>query len=507
MAAPNVLFILTDQHVADSIGCYGDAICRTPHIDALARRGVRFTNAYCATPICSPARASLQTGLLPSHHGIQTNIYTRGCMVHELPDHPTLLPRRLQSLGYQTGYTGKWHMGFGPDKRSHPEYQHHIRATPMLDRFDLPPCVPSTLGYEGDDFPGHGGVGMETPQYRDYLKRNQIELRRRKVFDYYPDTFEILSGTQSTVTAMLTSNAIDHTARFAERGRPWFYMLNYWGPHAPYHASTEFLDLYRNIDMPPWPSFMEELRDKPQVHHAHRTETTAHWTWREFEQIVRMYYASVTEIDHHIGRLLGSLEASGQLANTLVIFSADHGDSLGTHRGLTDKSLFMYEQTNRIPLVIAAPDGARAGETENRFVGTCDLYSTILETAGLDRADAELDGRSLVPLLLNEPTDWRDSIVTESAGLDFLQISQRAIRWARYKYVFNAGDTDELYDLSTDPHEMTNLANRPAHTELLQVGRQKLEAWMIAHNDGLLERYRRIRGLVPRIDRATLSNR
>ncbi len=510
MIQPNILFILTDQHWTGSIGCYGSTQCQTPNIDRLAREGKRFDNAYCITPICTPARASLQTGLFPSHHGMQTNIYTRGCMIHELPDHPTLLSRRLQQLGYQIGYTGKWHLGFGENRESQGEYQHHIRATPSLDRVRLEGCLPSTIGYEGEDYPGHGGCGSHTRQFREYLKRIGIPQTRRVVHDRYPEIYEVTSGPETVVSHMLTDQAIAQTDRFIDRGRPWFYMLNYWGPHAPYHASTPFLDLYRHLKIEPWPSFNENVSSKPAIHHAHRTETTARWAWPEFEEMVRMYYAAVSEIDANIGRLLSHLESRGVLNDTLVIFSADHGDALGVHRGLTDKSLFMYEETNRIPLIIRGPQNKNAGgagsipkpgTAEERFVGTCDLYSTILETAGLPRSESELDGRSLVPLLHNEPADWRERIVTESAGLDFLQASQRAVRWGHWKYVFNVGETDELYDLSQDPYELRNLAHESAHAGRLHEGRMVLAGWMSEHNDGLLERFSRMRGLVPRIDR------
>lgn len=510
MHRPNILFILTDQHWTGSIGCYGSAHCRTPHIDRLAREGRRFDNAYCITPICTPARASLQTGLFPSHHGMQTNIYTRGCMIHELPDHPTLLSRRLQQLGYQIGYTGKWHLGFGEGRESHGEYQHHIRATPMLDRVRLDGCLPSTVGYEGEDYPGHGGCGSHTRQFREHLHRLGRPQTRRVVHDRYPEIYEVTSGPETVVSHMLTDQAIDLTTQFIDQGRPWFYMLNYWGPHAPYHASTPFLDLYRDLSIEPWPSFREDVSQKPALHHAHRTETTAHWDWTQFQEMVRMYYAAVSEIDANIGRLLQSLESRGVLDDTLVIFSADHGDALGVHRGLTDKSLFMYEETNRIPLIIRSPRSRSAtshqlvpgeGGSDSRFVGTCDLYSTILESAGMPRADAELDGRSLVPLLRDEPVTWREQIVTESAGLDFLQASQRAVRWADWKYVFNVGETDELYDLSRDPHEMHNLASVACFADRLREGRARLANWMTTHNDGLLERFSRMRGLVDRIDR------
>jgi arylsulfatase A-like enzyme len=154
----------------------------------------------------------------------------------------------------------------------------------------------------------------------------------------------------------------------------------------------------------------------------------------------------------------------------------------------------MYEETNRIPLIIKEPAPVhRAGQTESAFVGTCDLYSTILDYAGLPAREAERDGTSLRPLIEGSVEDWRECIVTEGFGLDFLQHSQRALRWRNFKYVFNAGGPDELYDLSSDPHEMHNLVFDPSRTDLLREAREKLEAWMTAHRDGLRERFHRLR--------------
>jgi arylsulfatase A-like enzyme len=497
MSQPNILFILTDQQMAGTLGCYGSRICQTPHADSLAAEGVKFTNAYAACPICTPARASIQTGLYPFRHGMQSNIYTRGCMVHELPDTPALLSRRLQSLGYSTGYTGKWHMGFGDQADGHPEFEGHVADVPHLREARGKGTLPSTIGYEGNDFPGHGGAGTHTPQYAAWLKENKIDLRTRSVLDYYPHTFEVLSGSESTVSWFLADQAMEHMRQFAERDQPFFYMLNFWGPHSPYHASTEYVDLYRDVPIPPWPSFEADQAEKPSIHQAHRTENLRYWDWSQFETCLRYYYASVTEIDAQVGRILDFLRQSGLAEDTLIIFAADHGDSLGIHRGLADKSLFMYEETNRIPLIIHDPaNSVRNGEAEAGFAGSCDLYSTVLDYAGGDLAAVERDGRSLRPLIEGTADDWRDCMVTESSGIDHLLFSQRALRYQNYKYVFNCGDCDELYDLKSDPHELINLVNVPEKADLVHDLRLRLDAWMTAHGDGLQERFRRLRNLV-----------
>ncbi len=492
MNRPNILFIQTDQHLATTLGCYGSTLCDTPHIDALAAEGLLFHNAYASSPICTPARASLHTGLYPSKHGLQTNIYTPGCMIHELPDHPSLLGRRLGQLGYKAGFTGKWHLGFGDDRRNQEEYQAHIRAVPTLDWQNLDGALPSRRGFVGDDFPGHGGIGIDTPQYKAYLAERGLTLNLKRWLNEYPYNWEILSGKESSVSYFLTEQALSHIAGFCDQDAPFCYLLNFWGPHGPYHAPTEYLDRYRDLKIPQWASWDEEQSGKPSIHNAHRTETTMDWKWEAFQNLIRTYFAAVTEIDDQVGRLVAFLKKRGVYDNTLIIFCADHGDSLGVHKGLTDKSLFMYEETNRIPLILRAPagDDAHRGEVEDRFVGTCDLYSTILDFAGLPPGDANLDGCSLRPLIEGTPVAWRDEIVTEASGIDFLAYSQRALRWSHFKYVFNAGGPDELYDLGKDPYEMRNLVQEKP--ELLREGRQRLDAWMERQDDGLLERFRRL---------------
>jgi arylsulfatase A-like enzyme len=491
---PNILVIQTDQQMAATLGCYGATICRTPNLDALAHDGVLFTNAYASSPVSAPARASLHTGYLPSKHGITTNIYTPGCSVHELPDHPSLLGRRLQQLGYQTGFTGKWHLGFGDNRREHPEYRAHVKAMPVLDWTDAPGALPSTRGWTGDDFPGHGGIGLDTPPYRAWLQKCGRKLTIQKHLEPYPHNWEITSGRDTSVTFFLTEQALGHMDAFAADGRPFCYLLNYWGPHGPYTAPTEYLDLYRNAAIPPWPSWDETQTEKPSIHNAHRTETTAGWSWEDYEKLVRTYFAAITEIDDQVGRLIAFLKERGLYDNTLIVFCSDHGDSLGVHGGLTDKTLFMYEETNRIPLIVKEPaPNHRAGAMEDAFVGTCDLYSTILDYAGVSAPDRDRDGTSLRPLIEDSTSEWRDSIVTEGFGLDFLQHSQRALRWSHYKYVFNAGGPDELYDLAVDPHEMRNLVFDPGSASLLRRAREKLDTWMTDHNDRLRERFRRLR--------------
>ena len=159
---PNIILILTDQHRLSAVGCYGQTPCQTPNIDRLASEGVRFETAYTVCPVCSPARATIMTGLYPQKHGIYSNIYNLGNSVHELPDNPDLLSRRLQSAGYRCGYTGKWHLGEG----GHGRYGLSDSA-----------ALPRNRGFEGQSLPGHGGGGFRYSEYQHYLKDNGLSHR------------------------------------------------------------------------------------------------------------------------------------------------------------------------------------------------------------------------------------------------------------------------------------------------------------------------------------------
>lgn len=488
---PNILFIFTDQHRVDTLGCYGSAVCRTPHLDALAAQSVVFERAYTVCPLCTPARASVQTGLYPSHHGMTGNIYCPGCMVHELPDVPLLLSRRMQKQDYSLGYTGKWHLGMDGAA----ELQCHALQS-LLPTCPPKGTLPSDVGYEADDFPGHGDGGLRFPQFRQYLHDAGLELQwKGKDPTRHPGRFaEVVSPIQSTVEYYLTERAIQSIDRLAARSQPFFFSLHHWGPHAPYLAPTEYLDLYRQAQLPPWPNFRDTGEGKPSIHNFKRVQPAQRGDWSAFQEQIRHYYAYTTFIDAQIGRLVDHLKQSGLYDDTVIIFSADHGESLGIHGGLEDKSIFMYEETVRIPLLIKPARSNARGRREEHFAVTTDLYSTILDYAGANLGDYPCDGRSLVPWVQGRSADdWPDCAVTEGSGISPVLFSQRAIRWGDWKYVFNCGDLDELYDLAADPYEMANLACDAAHEPQLLDMRRRLSQWMAQHRDPLLPAFAKLR--------------
>jgi arylsulfatase A-like enzyme len=461
---PNILLILTDQHRLSALSCYGETPCRTPHIDGLAAQGVRFETAYTACPVCSPARATVMTGLYPHAHGICSNVHNLGSSVHELSDGPDLLSRRLQSAGYRLGYTGKWHLG-----------------TERTDAFGSPvtPCLPKDVGFEGQNFPGHGGGGFGYDEYKRYLADHGWEHR----VDLLDETGQRGGGTlagpvESTVPYFLTQHSIDRLDEFRAGDGPFFLWHNFWGPHGPYYATREYVDLYRDVPIPEWPNYGWPARSIPGPHWNKIHPRAERMTWRDWEEQIRYYYAFTSMIDDQIGRLLAHLDATGLAEDTVVIFAADHGETLGSHGGLTDKGFHHFEETHRIPMMARFPDGRWAGRVVDGhgFASLADLYPTILDLAGAE-APAGRHGASLLPWLQGDEAG-RDEAVTEFCGVNDIALTQRTLRWRDWKYGYNCSGPDELYDLAADPAETRNLIDHVDSREVARELRQRLLAWM-----------------------------
>jgi len=479
MTRANLILVLTDQHRLSAIGAYGDTPCRTPHIDRLAAEGVLFERAYTTCPVCSPARASILTGLYPHAHGVTTNIRQISCAVHALEDRPTLLPRRLQAHGYQTGYLGKWHLGT------------ESRAT-FAGR--SPSSLPRDFGFVGHNVPGHGGAGYRTDAYIDWLRSKGQTLHIRDWAEHtrrIRPAFGILDMPDDcTVPAFLVDSAIQLIDDFKPNSEPFYLALNFWGPHAPYHATERHLAPYREIDIPPWPNFDWDSRGTPGPHHY-----KIHWdkealTWDDWAMALRYYYARVSMIDEQIGRLYGHLQASGLLENTAILFAADHGETLGSHGGLLDKGWHHFEETHRIPLIIRMPGATSGGVRIPDFASLADIYPTLLDLARIDPPGTMLHGRSLMPYLQGQADEPRSRIVTEFLGHGSIATCMKSLRLERWKYGYNLTFDDELYDLENDPHETVNLASDPGYRDALEDARGHLEDWMVETRDPALRMFR-----------------
>jgi arylsulfatase A-like enzyme len=475
---PNILLIFTDQHRLSAVGAYGETPCKTPNLDRLAREGVRFERAYTTCPVCSPARGTVMTGLFPHAHGVTSNVHNLGCNVSELRDRPALLSRRLEAAGYSLGYSGKWHLG-----------------TDRQQAYGAPnePSLPKDVGFEGQNFPGHGGGGFKYPEYQEYLARHGFEHKVRPWAEPTRQVWpagELEGPVESTVPYFLAEHTISQIDRFRRRGRPFFLWHNFWGPHGPYYVPREFIDAYRNVPIPRWANFDWASRETPGPHHAKIHPHRERLTWDDWQTTIRYYYAFTTLIDSQIGRILEHLERTGELDRTVVVFTADHGETLGSHGGLTDKGWHHFEETHRIPWIVRFPRRKGAGAVRTEFVSLADLYPTLLDLAGASWDRDAVHGRSLLPLIREEATSWRESVVVEFGGVNQLAATQRTLRHGDLKYGYNACCRDELYDLAADPHETVNRIDDPSYREAASQMRRRLADWMARHGDPVSYRFK-----------------
>ena len=276
---PNILFIFTDQHRLSAVGAYGVTPCMTPRIDELAREGTLFTNAYTTCPVCSPARGSIMTGLFPHAHGMTTNIHGQACAVHELDDRPQLLSRRLEDAGYALGYSGKWHLGTDQTSAFHGRNR---------------PCLPRDVGFEGQNFPGHGNGGHGFAEYKSYLSNRGLRHKIRPWSEktsrlWFMDQVE--GPAESTIPYFLAESSIALMEELRRRDGPYFLWHNFWGPHAPFYVPASYLDRYRDVEIPPWPNYEWPSRTIPGSHRMVIHPDHERLFWDDWATAIRYYYA------------------------------------------------------------------------------------------------------------------------------------------------------------------------------------------------------------------------
>jgi arylsulfatase A-like enzyme len=438
---PNILFIMVDEMRWDALGAAGHPIVKTPNLDRLARQGVLFENAYTVAPVCSPARATAFTGRYAHVHGVTTNA---------VPANPgeVYLPSILRHYGYHTAISGKLHYApreyaFGFDQfwsfsseGPAPEkgYNEFLRK-----KYGSPakwPIVPGTCPWPDD------------PLGRDV-----------GVFKHAPDDFE---------TDWITDRALDYLRSRKASPQPWFLFTSYLKPHSPSVEPERYLRMYdpRSIPLPKLPPNAREIRA------AQRDRARRHYV--DDPEMIRVmsaaYYGAITHVDEHVGKLLDELERLGMAGNTLVLFTADHGNMLGDH-GRWFKGI-MYEGSSHVPLLWRAPQGAseNRGHREPKIVENTDLLPSILETAGIPVPE-RVQGSSFLKLTRGDPA-WKDRA--------FAQLATAMVRTPEWKLIDNSQDlsgTFELYDMRNDPKEERNLAGEARHRDRVRYFGEQLTAW------------------------------
>jgi arylsulfatase A-like enzyme len=457
----NLLFLMTDQHRVDTLGAYGNALARTPHLDELARTGTRFDRWYTPTAICTPARASLLTGQAPFRHKVLANQERNVGYLEDLPDGAFTFPVALREKGYNCGLIGKWHAG---TERTPADYG---LAGPHLPGWHNPVEHEDYLAYLKDhDLPPYEITGRIRGTLPNGGPGNLLAARLQQPVEA---TFEYYMATR----------AIEMLRRYAAAPEPFYLGVHFFGPHLPYIVPDSYFDMVDPATVPLPKSIAETFEGKPPVQRNY----SAHWTFdtmpiEETRKLIAVYWGYVTLIDEQIGRILAEMEALGLRDDTAVFFTCDHGEFTGSHR-LHDKGPAMYEDIYRTPGIVRVP-GAAPG-VRDEFVSLLDCTATMLDLAGLPQ-DRAVDSRSLLPLVRGEEPEWQQDIVAEFHGHHF-PYPQRMLREDRYKLVVNPDSTNELYDLAIDPDELLNIYHHPEMADVRHRMLRRLYTLLVERGD------------------------
>ncbi len=437
---PNIVFIMTDDHAAHALSCYGSKINQTPNLDRIAREGMRFENCFCTNALCAPSRAVILTGKYSHLNGLRDN-------VDKFDNTQQTFPKLLQKVGYQTALVGKWHLKTDPTG---------------FDYWNI--------------LPGQG-------EYHDPV---MIEMGEKKKREGY-------------VTDLITDATIDFIEK-RDPERPFCVMYHHKAPHRRWEPDEKHATMYADVEFPLPETFDDDYATRTSAAHNAEMRIDTHLEpqdvklpipeglspaelkrWK-YQRYMEDYLRCVASVDDNVGRFLDYLDTAGLAENTVVMYTSDQGFFLGDH-GWFDKR-FMYEESLRMPLLVRFPGEVAPGSVAEAFVQNVDFGPTFLDFAGV-AVPEDMQGRSIRPILNGKtPEDWRQSVYYQYFEFPAVHMVRRhyGIRTDRYKLIhFHSGpqeaplDEWELYDLDTDPHELNNLYNAPDRAELIKELTAQLE--------------------------------
>ena len=438
---PNVLLITTDDLRADLPGFAGGP-AKTPNLDRLRGSSVYFANAMTTTGLCSPARAALFTGRWGHRTGVDDNVRVWHSRNTGLDVQQSTIMEWTRSDDYLTGFVGKWHLGGdGPFRREKEAGYYGIsNRRPDFDRVKR--------YYDMDNTP------KEKPRY--YAVRGET----------YEDT-EASRKVARGITFLRDATEVD---------KPFFLALNFNAPHPPYQPPAEYVEMYdyREVGLPA--SLDDPFKNKPLYQKAimwpwHDVGHMSHDDWRK---TIAYAQADLSVIDHGVGKLLDAVRANGFWENTIIIFVSDQGSMLGEH-GLYDKGPYSYDELMRIPLLVRIPNVNP--KRISRQVSLIDVTKTLVDVMSLAPVqDPPVDSRTLMPLINHGNSAWEgpDEAFYRYEWYNGRWFGVRTIRTPRYKYSWNPAGPDEMYDLKKDPHEITNVVNKPSYREECKRLQQRL---------------------------------
>ncbi|OON94265.1 MAG: hypothetical protein ATN31_03910 [Candidatus Epulonipiscioides saccharophilum] len=440
---PNIIFILTDDQGAWALNCAGNTDVKTPNLDRLAAQGIMFNNFYCASPVCSAARASIVTGRMPSAHGIHDWLNGGSVDTDKYPnmkDSPQFKKpdkaieylegqntyiEELAKNGYTCALSGKWHLG------------NNALAKPGFTKwFAL----------------GHGGCS-----YRDADICENGEFFRSH--EYVTDT--------------ITNRALEFLEEFKEdANKPFYLSVHYTAPHTPWEAKEhpeEYINLYSDCEFNATPIL--------PVHKNQINTCAVGDTMAKRRECLTGYYAAISAMDYNVGKILDFLENNSMLENTAIIFTADNGMNLGQHgvwgKGNGTYPPNMYDSSVKVPFIISGPFIKNENSVCNLAASHFDIFQTILDIAHVDYKNNEFQpGHSFYPALTGENLEENNVYMFDEYGF------VRMIRSDKYKLVYRYGNFEcELYDLGADPDETVNLYNNEEYLEIQNDLKSQLEDW------------------------------
>lgn len=436
---PNIVFILIDDLRWDELGIAGHPFIQTPHIDRIGREGARFRNAFMTTPLCSPSRASFLTGQYAHTHGITDNV-DRSAASHQL----ITFPRLLHDAGYATAFIGKWHMGNDDTPR------------PGFDRWV---SFKGQGTYTNPPINEDGKAVQPSGYITDILSNYAVDFIRRR----HDKPFLVWLAHKAIHPEVTQNNdgSVDLTK--SELFLP----------------AERHKNLYAGKTIPHRPNYGRAPKDKPALQRQIGNLPPLGAATATSDEAILGRQRTLAAIEEGVGEILRALKETGQLDNTVIVFTSDNGYFYGEH-GLSVERRLAYEESIRMPLLVRYPKAIKADTVRDEFALNIDLAPTLLELAGVAVPRA-MEGRSLVPLLKGQRTAWRNSFLieyyTDKVFPRMLQMGYQAVRNARWKYIhyLELHGMDELYDLKRDPYERKNLIAEPGAAKALTAMKRELE--------------------------------
>ena len=421
----NLLIVHTDEQHFNTLGCYGGRIVETPNVDWLASNGAICTSFYATTPVCSPSRAAFVSGRYPHHTPVVTNNIP-------LDDRIVTFAHILAKQGYATGYAGKWHL----DGAGKPQWEPERKFGFADNRFMFNR--------------GHWKKMEDTPTGPRVAARNRKDQPSYAVAE---------ADEKSFTTDWLTDKAVDFIK--LNKDKPFCYMVSLPDPHGPNTVRAPYDTMYDNVDVPIPATFHKTPEQTPKWGAKDKKLTEA-----SLRRIMPQYYGMVKCIDDNLGRLLDTLRQNGLIDNTIVVFTADHGDLCGEHRRL-NKGV-PYEGSAKIPLVVYYPEKIEPGTVIDQALSCVDFLPTVLALMDVETAGQE-QGRDASGLFVGQGTsDWPGVAFIRGTSRDVNKSGWVAVVTDDHKLVYSPQDRPWLFDLKKEPEELTNFFSHPEYRDTVE---------------------------------------